>query len=85
MTWPFKYSGYAKVTEEMKREALHELSDSDSFDIFIGYYHYYGITDNFKAIAKMKDKVQEVLFYWLNYRRQRESYTVNSFNKLLTV
>ena len=53
--------------------------------ILVGYYHYYGITDNFKAIAKMKDKVQKMLFYWLNHRSQRESYTWDSFNKLLTV
>lgn len=52
--------------------------------ILVGYYHYYGITDNFRAIAKMKDKVQEMLFYWLNHRSQRESYTWDSFNKLLT-
>lgn len=52
--------------------------------IIVGYYHYYGITDNFEAIARMKDKVQEMLFYWLNHRSQRESYTWDSFNKLLT-
>lgn len=52
--------------------------------ILVGYYHYYGITDNFEAIAKMKDKVQKMLFYWLNHRSQRESYTWDSFNKLLT-
>lgn len=52
--------------------------------ILVGYYHYYGITDNFEAIARMKDKVQEMLFYWLNHRSQRESYTWDSFNKLLT-
>ncbi len=50
--------------------------------ILVGYYHCYGITDNYKMTAKMKDKVQKMLFYWLNRRSQRESYTWDEFNKL---
>ena len=30
MLWQACHNVYAKVTEEMKREALHKLSDSDS-------------------------------------------------------
>lgn len=34
--------------------------------ILVGYYHYYGITDNSKAIASFKYRVTKSLFYWLN-------------------
>ena len=52
--------------------------------ILTGYYHYYGITDNYRAIARMRDKVQKMLFYWLNRRSQKSSYTWEGFNMLLT-
>ena len=51
--------------------------------ILVGYYHYYGITDNIKSLCNMKDKVQKMLFYWLNRRSQKNSYTWEGFNNLL--
>ena len=51
--------------------------------ILIGYYHYYGITDNYRGIASMKDKIERMLFYWLNRRSQKKSYTWEGFNELL--
>lgn len=43
--------------------------------ILVGYYHYYGITDNFRAIDSFYYKVRCSLFYWLNRRSQKISYT----------
>lgn len=51
--------------------------------ILIGYYHYYGITDNYRGIASMKDKIERMLFYWLNRRSQKKSYTWEGFHELL--
>ena len=51
--------------------------------ILVGYYHYYGLTDNSKSMADMRYQVIRMLFYWLNRRSQRKSYAWEEFNKLL--
>ena len=51
--------------------------------ILIGYYHYYGITDNGKSLQRMKRKVENLLYYWLNHRSQKRSYNWDGFLELL--
>jgi group II intron reverse transcriptase/maturase len=51
--------------------------------ILVGYYHYYGITDNFFWLDVMRERVIGMLFYWLNRRSQRRSYTWKGFRQLL--
>ena len=51
--------------------------------ILVGYYHYYGITDNFAGINDFSYRVRRSLYYWLNRRSQKKSYTWNSFNMML--
>ena len=51
--------------------------------ILIGYYHYYGITDNGKSLQRMRRKVENLLFYWLNHRSQKRSYNWDGFLELL--
>lgn len=51
--------------------------------ILTGYYHYYGITDNFKGIDDFCFRVRRSLFYWLNRRSQKKSYTWEAFNAML--
>lgn len=53
--------------------------------ILVGYYHFYGITDNIKSLTDFKYEVTKRLFYWLNRRSQRKSYTWEEFNNMLTV
>ena len=53
--------------------------------ILVGYYHYYGITDNGGSLSRMKRKVEEMLFFWLNRRSQRRSYTWKQYRMLLKV
>ena len=53
--------------------------------ILVGYYHYYGITDNFRAIDSFYYKVRCSLFYWLNRSSQKISYTWKAFNDMLKV
>ena len=48
-------------------------------EILVGYYHYYGITDNLRSIKSFKYEVLKSLFYWLNRRSQKRSYSWNSF------
>ena len=51
--------------------------------ILTGYFHYYGITDNSKSLSKFRFIVMKSLFYWLNRRSQKKSYTWQGFNDLL--
>lgn len=53
--------------------------------ILVGYYHYYGITDNFRAIDSFRYRVERSLFYWLNRRSQKVSYTWSQFADMLKV
>ena len=53
--------------------------------ILVGYYHYYGITDNFRAINSFCYRIRCSLFYWLNRRSQKISDTCNAFNDMLKV
>ncbi len=51
--------------------------------MLVGYYHYYGITDNSKGINDFCFRVRRSLFYWLNRRSQKKSYTWEAFNAML--
>lgn len=50
-----------------------------------GYYRYYGITDNIKALKNFEYKVRRYLYKWLNRRSQRKSYTYDKYNQFLKV
>lgn len=53
--------------------------------ILVGYNHYYGITDNYRALEKFRGFVIRRLYYWLNRRSQKSSYTWEGFRELLKV
>ena len=46
----------------------------------IGYYRYYGITDNSPDLSKFRYLVRRLVYKWLNRRSQRESYSWESFD-----
>ncbi|MBF0197929.1 MAG: group II intron reverse transcriptase/maturase [Planctomycetes bacterium] len=48
-----------------------------------GYWNYYGIPGNSRALKSMFRQVYELLFKWLNRRSQRKSYTRWGLNDLL--
>lgn len=52
-------------------------------EILVGYYHYYGITDNSRSLNSFYNVVRFRLFYWLNRRSQRRSYTKEGYKELL--
>jgi RNA-directed DNA polymerase len=49
----------------------------------IGYYNYYCITDNTQTVNNFKDKIQSLLFKWLNRRSQRKSFNWDKFRLFL--
>ena len=52
-------------------------------EVLVGYYHYYGITDNSKSLNSFYNVVRYRLFYWLNRRSQRRSYTKEGYTEML--
>ena len=52
-------------------------------EILVGYFHYYGITDNYLRINAFRYEVIKSLFYWLNRRSQKKSYTWEGFLQML--
>ena len=51
--------------------------------ILVGYFHYYGITDNSDSLDKFCYRVRRSLFFWLNRRSQKKSYSWEGFNEML--
>ena len=51
--------------------------------ILVGYFHYYGITDNYDSLNDFCYKVRRSLFFWLNRRSQKWSYSWDRYNDLL--
>lgn len=49
----------------------------------VGYYNYYCITDNSQTVNDFKEKIEILLFKWLNRRSQRNSFTWDKFRLFL--
>ena len=47
-----------------------------------GYYQYYGITDNGRNLNRFQHKVDRMLFYWLNRRSNKRSYTWEQYRQM---
>jgi len=48
-----------------------------------GHWNYYGIIGNSQSLSDYRTLTLRTLYYWLNRRSQRRSYTWRSFNRLL--
>ena len=66
------------MRQEKADVVIHKLNQ-----ILVGYYHYYGITDNGVSITRFFFRVNRILFYWLNRRSQKRSYTWEQYKSLL--
>ena len=77
-----KCKGLNKVIREMRNWKL-EIIFRKLNQILIGYYHYYGITDNGRSLNQMKRRVERMLFFWLNRRSQKKSYTWKGYKEVL--
>ena len=72
------HRGIAKMRNQPLPEIIKKLNQ-----MLVGYYHYYGITDNSERIGAFSFEVRKSLFYWLNRRSQKRSYNWHSFNAML--
>jgi group II intron reverse transcriptase/maturase len=48
-----------------------------------GHYNYYGVTDNFRGIARFGYEVRKLLFKWLNRRGKKNCLNWEKFNEML--
>ncbi|WHY79456.1 group II intron reverse transcriptase/maturase [Neobacillus sp. WH10] len=81
-----KVKGKLKETKEWLRnnrnKDIHMIMDRFKRSL-IGYYNYYCITDNTPNVNNFKDKIENLLFKWLNRRSQRKSFTWDKFKLFL--
>lgn len=80
---------FAKKCKEM-RQKIKEMRQMPKEEIIrklnqilTGYYHYYGITDNIKSLGRFWYETSKSLYYWLNRRSQKKSYTYEGYNAML--
>lgn len=45
-----------------------------------GHYQYYGVTDNYVEMLVYRNQTMKQLFYWINRRSDKRSYTWETFN-----
>lgn len=72
-----------KLIGEMRTLPVKEIVKKLN-QILVGYYHYYGITDNSRSITSFRYRVTKSLFFWMNRRSQRRSYQWSGFLDMLT-
>ncbi len=81
-----KIQGKLKETKEWlksnRNKDIHTIMDRFKRSL-IGYYNYYCITDNSQSVNNFKDKIQYLLFKWLNRRSQRKSFTWDKYRLFL--
>lgn len=71
-----------KTIKNMRTESLETITKKLNM-ILVGYYHYYGINGNGKGTRDFRREVEKSLFYWLNRRSQKKSYTWKTFNEMM--
>ena len=79
-----KYREINKTIRDMRTWKLKDFFLKIN-QILIGYYRYYGITDNYRSLNSMRYRVKGMIFYWLNRRSQKRSYTWEEFYDLLKI
>ena len=52
--------------------------------VLTGYYHYYGVYGNYPMVIGFRWNVLKSLYYWLNRRSQKKSYTKAGFFDMIT-
>ena len=52
--------------------------------VLTGYYHYYGVNGNYPMVIAFRWNVLKSLYYWLNRRSQKKSYTKKGFFDMIT-
>ena len=70
--------------KEMRTLPIKEITKKLN-QILVGYYHYYGITDNYQGMSNFRYRTMKSLYKWLNRRSQKKSYSWEGFNEMLKV
>jgi group II intron reverse transcriptase/maturase len=82
-----KVASKLRKTSQWIKEQRHKLSPHELIRklnrSLAGYYNYYAVTDNTGNVGDFRWQVIRLVFYWLNRRGQRKSYTWDRFNELL--
>lgn len=71
-----------RLIQEIRNWSLREIIKKLN-QILTGYFHYYGITDNSRSIGEFRFQVIKMLYYWLNRRSQKKSYSWEGYNDML--
>lgn len=71
-----------EVIKSLRQERVKEIIKRLNRTL-TGYYHYYGITDNSRSINNFYNYVERRLWYWLNRRSQRRSYSWETYREML--
>lgn len=71
-----------KLIQGMRKEPIKEIIKKLN-QVLVGYYHYYGITDNSRSLSSFRLRVMESLYRRLNRRSQKKSYSWKGFNEML--
>lgn len=74
----------SQLIKEMRAFPIKEIMKRLN-QILVGYYHYYGITDNYQSMSNFRYQTMRSLYKWLNRRSQKKSYTWEGFNEMLKV
>ncbi|MGI8387754.1 group II intron maturase-specific domain-containing protein [Robertmurraya sp. P23] len=81
-----KVQGKLKETKEWlkinRNKDIHVIMDRFKRSL-TGYYNYYCMTDNIQTVNNFKERLEYLLFKWLNRRSQRKSFTWDKFNLFL--
>ncbi|MEK3993110.1 reverse transcriptase domain-containing protein [Robertmurraya sp. FSL R5-0851] len=82
-----KVQGKLKETKEWlkinRNKDIHVIMDRFKRSL-TGYYNYYCMTDNIQTVNNFKERLEKLLFKWLNRRSQRKSFTWDKFNLFLS-
>lgn len=71
-----------RLIRDMRTKPVEEIIKKLN-QILVGYYHYYGITDNIQSLSNFRYRVTRSLYKWLNRRSQKKSYSWEAFNDML--
>lgn len=72
---------HAQIKKERHKEISVQVKKLN--EILVGYYHYYGLTDNSRSIGLFYREVEKTLYKWLNRRSQKKSYTWEGFREMM--
>ena len=82
-----KMSSKLKKSSQWIKENRHKLKPDEMIRrlnlSLSGYYNYYAVTDNSKSVESFRRCIEKLLYFWLNRRSQKKSYTWKQYNALL--